>query len=139
MSDGTDLPAESKHPEDDEPILKAKYADFCSAQITEVFLSLSDERIYDLVREEARSQRLGEGSLGFRTMVRLATQRLRDSVPLPDYETWKEEYRADPERYDRYLLGLWKHLVAEAESDADAAADADGGVDAGAADADGGG
>jgi hypothetical protein len=120
VSEGTDLPAESERSEDDEPILRAKYADFCSAQITEVFLSLSDERIYDLVQEEARSQRLGEGNLGFRTMVRLATQRLRDSVPLPDYETWREEYRADPERYDRYLLGLWKHLVAEADSDADA-------------------
>ena len=137
MSDGTDLPAESKHPEDDEPILQAKYADFCSAQITEVFLSLSDERIYDLVQEEARTRRIGGENLGFRTMVRLATQRLRDSVPLPDYETWREEYRADPERYDRYLLGLWKHLVAEGESDADpAAADGESDVEAGAAEED---
>lgn len=128
MSEGTDLPAESKHPEDDEPILRAKYADFCSAQITEVFLSLSDERIYDLVQEEARSQRLGERDIGFRTMVRLATQRLRDSVPLPDFETWSEEYRADPERYDRYLLGLWKRLVGEADPDARADPGADAGL-----------
>lgn len=121
MSAGTDHPTEAKRDDDEraEPILRAKYADFCSAQITEVFLSLSDERIYDLVQEEARSRHVGEGRLGFRTMVQLATQRLRESVPLPDYETWKQDYQADPERYERYLLGLWKHLVTEPESGAD--------------------
>jgi len=125
VSAGADHPTEAGRSDGDhaEPILRAKYADFCSAQITEVFLSLSDERIYDLVQEEARSRHLGEGNLGFRTMVKLATQRLRDSVPLPDYETWKADYEADPERYERYLLGLWKHLVTEP----DAGADEDGG------------
>ncbi|MGH7541246.1 MAG: hypothetical protein ACRELC_09625 [Gemmatimonadota bacterium] len=97
-----------------DPVLKAKYIDFCSAQLTEVFLSLSDERIYDLVEEAAREQNLQPGTLGFRAMVRLATKRLRESVPLPDFPTWAEEYRADPGRYDGYLLGLWRELAAEA-------------------------
>lgn len=95
-----------------DPVLRAKYVDFCSAQLTEVFLSLSDERIYDLVEEAANAADLHPGSLGFKSMVRLVTQRLRDSVPLPDFRTWSREYRADPGRYDVYLMGLWEELVA---------------------------
>jgi hypothetical protein len=115
VSAETDLPTGSTQRGDDghtDAVLRAKYADFCSAQLTEVFLSLSDERIYELVEEEARLQNVGAGKLGFRTMVKLATKRLRDSVPLPDYDTWKHDYEAEPERYERYLLGLWKPLVA---------------------------
>lgn len=97
---------------DADPVLRAKYVDFCSAQLTEVFLSLSDERIYDLVEEAAREEDLEPGSLGFRAMVRLVTRRLRTSVPLPDFGTWRQDYEADPERYDRYLLGLWRELAA---------------------------
>lgn len=95
-----------------DPVLRAKYVDFCSAQLTEVFLSLSDERIYDLVEEAARRENLPSGTLGFRAMVRLATQRLRESVPLPDFRTWAEDYRANPERYEAHLLGLWEDLAA---------------------------
>ncbi|MDH3734776.1 MAG: hypothetical protein OEU54_14710 [Gemmatimonadota bacterium] len=91
-----------------EAVLRAKYADFCSAQLTEVFLALSDERVYELVEEEARQQGLGKGDLGFRSMVKLATKRLRENVPLPDYESWKREYQAEPERYERYMMGLWR-------------------------------
>ena len=94
-----------------ESVLRAKYADFCSAQLTEVFLSLSDERIYEIVQEEARAQDLRPGELGFRMMVRLATKRLRESVPLPDFDDWKSDYEADPQRYERYLLGLWRQLT----------------------------
>ncbi len=97
---------------DADPVLKAKYIEFCSAQLTEVFLSLSDERIYDLVEEAAKDEALEPGSLGFRAMVQLVTRRLRNSVPLPDFGTWRQDYEADPERYDRYLLGLWRELAA---------------------------
>lgn len=97
---------------DADPVLKAKYIEFCSAQLTEVFLSLSDERIYDLVEEAAKDEDLEPGSLGFRAMVQLVTRRLRNSVPLPDFRTWSKDYEADPERYDRYLLGMWRELAA---------------------------
>jgi len=96
-----------------ETVLRAKYADFCSAQLTEIFLALSDERIYEIVEEEARAQGLQSGQLGFRMMVRLATKRLRESVPLPDFETWRLDYEAEPERYERYLMGLWRQLTEE--------------------------
>ncbi len=97
--------------QDFDPVLKAKYVEFCSAQLTEIFLSLSDERIYDLVEEAAREEDLEPGSLGFGAMVRLVTRRLRSSVPLPDFGTWIKDYEADPERYDRYLMGLWRELA----------------------------
>ena len=101
-----------------ETVLRAKYADFCSAQLTEVFLSLSDEKIYEMVEEEAEIQELRPGNLGFRKMVQLATSRLRDSVPLPDFKTWRRDYEAAPERYEKYLLGLWRQLSTEETGEA---------------------
>lgn len=101
-----------------ETVLRAKYADFCSAQLTEVFLSLSDEKIYEMVEEEAEIQELRPGNLGFRKMVQLATNRLRDSVPLPDFKTWRRDYEAAPERYEKYLLGLWRQLSTEETGEA---------------------
>ncbi len=126
----TDFPTGSTQRGDEgqtDTVLRAKYADFCSAQLTEVFLSLSDDRIYDLVEEEARLQNVGGGKLGFRMMVKLATKRLRDSVPLPDYDTWKEDYQAEPERYERYLLGLWEPLVSGARGGSERDEEEDGG------------
>ncbi len=99
-------------------VLRAKYLDFCSARLTEVFLSLSEERIYRLVEEAAREANLQVGTLNFQSMVRLVTQKLEESVPLPDLETWAREYTADPGRFDEHLLGLWKDLVKADTSDA---------------------
>ena len=126
----TDVPTGATHRSDEsqtDKVLRAKYADFCSAQLTEVFLALSDDRIYELVEEEARHQNVGGGKLGFRMMVKLATKRLRDSVPLPDYETWKHDYQAEPERYERYLLGLWEPLVSGTRADSEQDEAEDGG------------
>ncbi len=115
-------------------VLRAKYLDFCSARLTEVFLSLSEERIYRLVEEAAREANLQVGTLNFRTMVRLVTQKLEESVPLPDLETWAREYTADPERFDKHLLGLWKDLVRADKGDAGNADTSDAGNTSGAAD-----
>lgn len=107
-------------------VLRAKYLDFCSARLTEVFLSLSEERIYRLVEEAAREANLQVGTLNFQTMVRLVTQKLEQSVPLPDLQTWAREYSADPARFDEHLLGLWKELVGgagERDAEDDAAKD----------------
>jgi hypothetical protein len=92
-------------------VLRAKYLDFCSARLTEVFLSLSEERIYRLVEEAAREANLQVGTLNFQTMVRLVTKKLEQSVPLPDLQTWVREYEAEPDRFEEHLLGLWKELV----------------------------
>ena len=99
-------------------ILRAKYLDYCSARISEVFLSLTDERIYELVEEAALEAELRVGSLGFPDMMRLVTRKLQHSVPLPDLETWARDYREHPERYDPDLLGLWKSVLDEEDADA---------------------
>ena len=96
-----------------QPILRDKYLDYCSAQIAEIFLSLSDERIYELVEEAASEAGLSSGSLGFDAMVKLVTTKLHDSVPLPDLETWIEDYAANPDHYEHLLLGLWKNTPDE--------------------------
>lgn len=105
---GSDPPAEDPR---DDPVLTAKYLDYCSARLAEVFLSLSDERIYRLVEEAAREGRLNVAELSFEEMVSLVTEKLRQSVPLPDLDTWAEEYRADPEQFEPYLMGLWEGTV----------------------------
>lgn len=96
-----------------DPVLQAKYLDYCSARLAEIFLSLSDERIFALVEEAAREGRLNVAELSFEEMVKLVTEKLRASVPLPDYESWTRDYRADPETYEPYLIGLWKRRLDE--------------------------
>jgi hypothetical protein len=98
-----------------DPILRAKYLDYCSARISEVFLSLTDERTYQLMEEAAREAELSVGSLSFQGMMRLVTRKLQESVPLPDMETWVAEYVENPGRYDPFLLGLWKTAVPSEE------------------------
>lgn len=94
-----------------EAVLRAKYIDFCSAHLTEVFLSLSDERVYELAQKAAVDADLRLGSLGFTAVVRLVTQKLREAIPLPDFAAWREDYARNPGRYEPYLLGLWEELL----------------------------
>jgi len=98
-------------------VLWAKYLDYCSARISEVFLSLTDEHAYDLMEEAAREASVESESLGFQTMMTLVTRKLQRSVPLPDFDSWSRDYEQDPQRYDPYLLGLWQ----SSEDDAAAA------------------
>lgn len=83
---------------------RARYLDFCAARISEVFLSLSDERTYQMMEEAALEAGLEIGSLGFSEMMDLVTQRLRRNVPLPEFEDWVQEYRESPERFDGLFL-----------------------------------
>lgn len=78
--------------------------DYCAARISEVFLSLSDERTYALMEDAARDAGIEIGSLGFSEMMDLVTERLRDDVPLPSFEDFSAEYREHPERFDAMLL-----------------------------------
>lgn len=94
-----------------ESALRAKYLDYCSARISEIFLALSDDRIYDIMEEAAREAGRDPGELGYRAQVRLVTEKLRDSVPLPEMDEWMREYREDPEKFEPYLLGLGQSPV----------------------------
>ena len=84
--------------------MRARYVDYCAARISEVFLSLSDERTYALMEEAARDAEIEIGSLGFSEMMDLVTERLRMNVPLPSFEDFAREYREDPARFEALLL-----------------------------------
>ena len=88
-------------------VLRAKYLDYCSAQVAEIVLRLSPDEIFVLAQEEARGSSTVE-SLSYDSMVQLATIRIYQKLDLPPFEEWAEEYRRDPGRFDAELLGLWE-------------------------------
>lgn len=92
----------------DEPleVLRAKYLDYCSAQIADLLVYLSPDEIY-LIAHRARVEGGGAGDLGYAEMVQVATDWLARRVALPPFEVWVEDYAASPGKYDGYLLGLW--------------------------------
>jgi hypothetical protein len=92
-----------------DPVLRAKYLDFCSARVAEVLLHLSADDMYLLAQDAAReSGRSGDESLTYEEIVRLATERISRKLSLPPFDAWIEAYRAEPDRYDREMLGLWE-------------------------------
>lgn len=91
-----------------EEVLRAKYFDYCSAQLAEVFLRLSPDEIFLLAQEAAGS---GEGAPTFGELVQRVTAELERRLALPPFHVWADDYRRHPERYDEYLLGLWEDGV----------------------------
>jgi hypothetical protein len=96
-------------------VLRAKYADYCSAQVADLLLYLSPDEIYLLAQRAYREEDGGE-ELTYVQMVRIATDWLSHKMSLPPFDIWLDDYRAHPERYEEYLLGLWE---SEAEVPAD--------------------
>lgn len=88
-------------------LLRAKYLDYCSAQIADLLVYLTPDEIY-LIAHRAQSEEEGERSLGYAEMVQVATGWLARRVALPPFEVWVEDYVAHPERYEAYLMGLWR-------------------------------
>jgi hypothetical protein len=43
--------------------------------------------------------------------VEQVTEVLRAELALPSFEEWAAAYRAEPERYDEELLGLWRERL----------------------------
>lgn len=92
-----------------EAILRAKYLDFCSAQVADILLLLSPDEMYVLAQDAARESGVsGEHSLSYEQIVRLATERVSAKLALPTFDVWVEDYLADPERYEQQMLGLWE-------------------------------
>ncbi len=100
--------------------LRAKYLEYCSARLSEVFLSLSDEQTYRILEEAAGEAGEDVASLGFQSKMRLVTGRLREIVPLPEFESWADEYRRHPERFEPMLLGLWQDAMESGDDDPEA-------------------
>jgi hypothetical protein len=106
---GADPPS-SKEPldsEESEAILRAKYLDYCSAQLADLLLYLTPDQIF-LVAQQASGEGDPRGDASYLSMMEVATEWLSSRVPLPPFEIWVEDYRAHPDLYEAYLMGLWE-------------------------------
>lgn len=106
MTSHPDPPAREEGTEPEE-VLRAKYLDYCSAQVADILLLLSPDEMYVLAQDAAQDSGLA-GDLGYEGMVKLATERVSEKLALPPFDIWVEAYRANPERYEQYLMGLWE-------------------------------
>ncbi len=92
-----------------DPVLRAKYLDYCSARVAEVLLRLSADDMYLLAQEVAReSGEVHKEVPSFGTIVRLATERITRELSLPDFPDWMREYKKNPEGFEREMIGLWE-------------------------------
>jgi hypothetical protein len=94
----------SKEPRE---VLRAKYLDYCSAQVADLLLYLSPDEIY-LLAQRAHRERGGQGDLSYVEMVNIATDWLSRKVKLPPFEVWTVDYLEHPDRYEEYFMGLWE-------------------------------
>lgn len=97
-------------------VLRAKYHDYCSAQLADLLLFLPHEDIFLLAQKAASLDRGDVEEMSYTAMVRAATAWLAERVALPPFEVWLEDYRAHPERYEEYFMGFWEtdaHLSRE--------------------------
>ena len=88
-------------------VLKAKYLDYCSAQLAEILLYLSPDEIYTIAQRAARESQVPSAAT-YDRIVQVATRWLSRKVALPPFEVWVEDYRAHPDRYEEYFMGLWE-------------------------------
>lgn len=104
-------------------VLRAKYLDWYSARIAELFLRSSPEDIYALAHEggedestEAATVRPADASRteAYRARIARVTKELAARADLPDYNTWVRAYRLEPERYDREMFGFWRTELSRA-------------------------
>lgn len=97
-------------------VLRAKYHDYCSAQVADLLVYMSPDEIY-LLAHRAHREDGRKGDVSYAEMVRVATEWLAKRVALPPFEVWVEDYRAHPEQYEEYFMGLWRDEL-DARSDA---------------------
>ena len=88
-------------------VLRAKYHDYCSAQLADLLVYMSPDEIY-LLAHRANREEGGEEDISYVEMVRVATDWLARRIALPPFEVWLEDYRAHPDKYEEYLMGLWE-------------------------------
>ncbi len=93
--------------DESEEVLRAKYLDYCSAQVADLLLYLSPDEIY-LLAQRAHREQGAQGDLSYVEMVKIATDWLSARVALPPFDIWLEDYREHPQLYEEYLMGLWE-------------------------------
>ncbi len=97
-----------------EEVLRAKYLDYCSARLCDLFLELEEEHVFALARAAEARAGVSHRALNFRDIADLLVEQLLGDLALPAFETWAEDYQRHPEEYDPYLLGLWQSGVESA-------------------------
>lgn len=88
-------------------VLRAKYHDYCSAQLADLLLFLSPDEIYLLAETATRETGVPHDS-SYEEMVAHATRWLARKMTLPPFEVWLEDYREHPRDYEEYFMGLWE-------------------------------
>lgn len=102
--------------EEPEEVLRAKYLDYCSAQVADILLLLSPDEMFVLAQDAAREAGV-VGDLSYDQIVDLATGRVSRKLALPTFEVWVQEYRTDPSRFDEHLMGLWESDIPGSKGD----------------------
>lgn len=106
--------AESATPEkgapEDPDVLRAKYLDYCSAQVADLLLFLSPDEIY-LLAQRAAAENADVGEVSYMRTVQVATEWLSRKVMLPPFDVWVKDYVAHPDRYEEYFMGLWESEI----------------------------
>ncbi|UCF20156.1 MAG: hypothetical protein JSU87_01745 [Gemmatimonadota bacterium] len=92
-------------------VLRAKYIDYCSARVCDLFMEIDEERVYELASALETKRGAEHGALNVKDLAILLVDQLMSDMSLPDLATWVEDYRRNPEQYDPFLLGLWKASV----------------------------
>ena len=95
-----------------ESVLRAKYLEYCSAQVAEHLLLLSPDEIYVLAQEAHRLDGGGDEPT-YERMVHLATSGVSRRLALPPFDAWAEDYARNPAQYEDQFLGLWKSELRE--------------------------
>lgn len=101
-------------------MLRAKYLDWCSAQVADELFALTPDEIFELAERAAKADHGvasrsffsppsdGEELSSYRRLVEAVTEVLTQQMDLPGYERWLEMYREDPAAVESRLLGLWR-------------------------------
>jgi hypothetical protein len=100
-------------------VKRAKYLDWCSAQVADHFLALSPDEIFELAERATQEDPESSGrSLSssepadelssYRAVVERVTEVLARELQLPDFDSWLELYARDPRSVEARLLGFWK-------------------------------
>lgn len=101
-------------------MLRAKYLDWCSAQVADHFLALSPDEIFELAERASQedvttSDRVvpafpeGVDELSsYRAVVERVTEVLTQQLDLPTFDEWVELYRSNREAVEARLLGFWR-------------------------------
>lgn len=101
-------------------MLRAKYLDWCSAQVADHFLALSPDEIFELAEHATRAEPIEVDSVhavareetsdlsSYRAVVERVTEVLTSQLDLPTFDEWLELYRNNREAVEARLLGFWR-------------------------------